>query len=103
MRRMPATGCCADASERSGVYRTLQESVTPESLCSSFPRKREPSVYFTNATGSPLSRGRRVLVAFASATGSGRFRGNDGFATLSAIFGGGLSKSSDANMQEPYD
>src|SRR6266513_5903247 len=26
---------------------------------SSFPRTREPSVFFPNATGSPLSRGRR--------------------------------------------
>jgi error-prone DNA polymerase len=31
------------------------------SQISSFPRKRESSVFFTNATGSPLSRGRRSL------------------------------------------
>src|SRR5207237_1125979 len=33
-----------------------------ESAASSFPRKRESSVFATNATGSPLSRGRRKLV-----------------------------------------
>src|SRR5712692_3272537 len=30
----------------------------------SFPRKRESSVFFTNATGSPLSRGRRNMFAY---------------------------------------
>ncbi len=35
-------------------------------MSSSFPRKRESSVFCTNATGSPLSRGRRRGAALRS-------------------------------------
>jgi hypothetical protein len=39
--------------------RNIQAGI--QSPISSFPRKRESSVFWANATGSPLSRGRRKL------------------------------------------